>query len=135
MSSQEPADFEALDKLILEQLTDKERARSAVYLDQDPRPAGLTLVGGGEVKVDHPHLVAFIDQRPGANWMHPCRYLLIDAVTRQCSSMDSWQPPLFGVLPPTWRAVWRSPGIADWQMLPLSYPAPQGIPIEKKEKA
>jgi hypothetical protein len=135
MSSHELADFEAFDnKLILDQLTDQERARSSVYLDQNLHPPGQTLIGGRKVQPDHTHVIAFVDQRPGANWMHPCRYLLIDPATRQVTSIDSDRPPMFGILPATWREVWRSPGIANWQMLPMSHPAPQATPNEKKEK-
>lgn len=133
MSFPKPTDFEALDRLILDQLTDKERARSAVYLDENLRPPGRTVVGGQEVQLDQPHVMVFIDQRPGANWMHPCRYLLIDPATRKVTSIDSAQP-LFAVMPPTWRAVWRSPNLADWQMLPMSRPSPQRTPDQKKEK-
>jgi hypothetical protein len=134
MSSPGLADSEALDKLVLDQLTDEERVRSVVYLDQDLRPPGKTLVGGQEVQLDRPHVLAFIDQRPGANWMHPCRYLLIDTTTRQVTSIDSARPPLFGILPATWRAVWRSANLADWQLLPMSHPPARETSNQKKEK-
>ena len=125
MSSPGSTDFETLDGVILDQLTDKERARSVVYLDQDLRPPGQTQVGGREVQFDHRHMMAFIDQQPGANWMHPCRYLLIDPVTSQLISVDAAQPPRFGVLPATWRVVWRSPGVADWQLIRISSSSPE----------
>jgi hypothetical protein len=109
-----------LDELILTQLTSEERAKSAVYLDERLRPSGQSAVGGREYQHDTPSVVAFIDQRPGANWMHPCRYLLIDPATKNITSINSDRPPLFGALPSTWRVVWRSHGIDDWRLLPIS---------------
>lgn len=109
-----------LDALVLRQLTDAERAMSAVYVDEQLRPAGQASIGGREYAQDTPYLVAFVDQQPGANWMHPSRYLLIDPATAKVTSINSDRPPLFGTLPPTWRLVWRSQGIDDWRLLLLS---------------
>ena len=111
------ADVEAM---VLGQLTDQERARSVAYLDSDLRPPGKTRIGKRVVQFEHAHVVAFIDRQPGANWMHPCRYLLIDPATSEFISVDADQPPRFGVLPPTWRVVWRSRDIADWQLLRIT---------------
>lgn len=118
-------DFRSFDALIVNQLTDAERARSVVYLDEQIRPPEGIAIGGSEYERSDPFVLAFVDRKPGANWMHPCRYLLIDPVTRSITSIDSDRPPLFGPLPPTWRAVWRSPGIDDWRLLPISRPFSQ----------
>jgi hypothetical protein len=125
-------DLGGLKELILEQLTGEERARSAAYLDHELRPAGRTLIAGQEVQLDQPRIVAFIDQRPGANWTHPCRYLLISPTTREITPVASDKPPVFGVLPPTWRLVWRSHDVADWRLLPMSVPPPEKKQNEEK---
>ena len=115
-------DFRRLDAPILDQLTDEERAKSVVYLDEQLKPPGKSSIGGSEQQHNDPYVVAFIDRKPGANWMHPCRYLLIDPATSKITSIDSDRPPLFGVLESTWRIVWRSPGIDDWRLLRISSP-------------
>lgn len=109
-----------LDELILNQLTEEERARSVVYFDEQLRPPGPSSIGGSEQQQNKPYLVAFIDRRPGANWMHPCRYLLIDPATTKITSIDSDRPPLFGALESTWRVIWRSHGVEDWRLLRIS---------------
>ena len=124
-------DFSGVVALILLQLTDAERAKSVVYLDEQLRPPGQNSIGGHEYQHNTPCVVAFIDQRPGANWMHPCRYLLIDPVTSKINSIDSDRPPLFGALQPTWRVVWRSHGIDDWRLLPISRPPSEETPKEE----
>jgi len=110
------------DALLLEQLTDQERAHSVVYLDEQVRAPGMASLGGTETRQEHPYYVAFVDQKPGANWMHPCRYLVIDSTTGKMTSLESDRPPVFGILPQTWRVVWRSPRIEDWRLLPISRP-------------
>jgi len=119
----------SLDALIVGKLTDEERDKSVAYLDEQLRPAGQALIGEREYKQGVPYLVAFIDQQPGANWMHPCRYLLIDPASKTTTSINSDRPPRFGTLPPTWRVVWRSQNIEDWRLLPLSRP-----PSEEKKR-
>lgn len=125
MRARKKPDFKAVARLVVARLTDEERARSVAYLDEALRPPGRAAIGGEEVEVDHPYVVAFIDDRPGSNWMHPCRYLLIDPANENVTPVASSRPPLFGLLPPTWHIVWRSPGVADWQLLPMSRPSPQ----------
>lgn len=118
--SQEQDEFRALDAAILAELTEKEREASVVYLDAQLRPPGAVSIAGLGSQADSPYVLAFIDQRPGVNWMHACRYLLIDPLTRTVSSKESDRPPAFGQLPPTWRIVWRAAGIEDWRLLPIS---------------
>lgn len=119
-SSPEQDDFRALDDAILEQLTEKERETSVVYLDMQLRPPGPSAIASIDLQLDTPHVLAFVDRRPGANWMHPCRYLFIDPATRKVTSKESDRPPVFGPLPPTWRIVWRAAGVEDWRLFPIS---------------
>ncbi len=121
-------DFKAIAKLIAARLTDQERGKSVAYLDEDLRPPGRVSIGGEEVKIDHPYVMAFIDERPGSTWMHSCRYLVIDPPSGQIQSIASSRPPLFGALPSTWRVVWKSRGIADWQLLRILGSSPNEAP-------
>ena len=119
-SSAKAVDFEAIKELVLQQLTGDERARSVAYLDRELHAAGQTELGGQEITVEHPYVVAFVDQRPGANWMHLCRYLVIDPATQAISSIEADRPPVFGVLPPAWQVIWRAQGVDDWRLIPLA---------------
>src|SRR5271157_1152965 len=118
-------DFKALKPVVLAQITAEERKNSVVYLDERVRPAGKVKCGATEVQVEHPHVLAFIDLQPGANWMHPYRYLLIDPTSRRVTAVPGDRPPVFGTLPPTWRVVSRPPGLPDWRLLPGSQTSPK----------
>jgi hypothetical protein len=116
----EAVDSLAIDALVIQQLTDDERKRSVVYIDRRLRAPGEDEVGGQDIEPEYPYLVGFIDQKPGANWMHPCRYLLVDPVSRRVTSIVADRPPVFGVLPATWRVVWRPQKLDDWRLLPIA---------------
>ena len=113
---------DALSSAIEAQLTDEERRRAVVYLDDGLRPAGDGRAGGQAIAPGAAYRLAFIDRAPGANWMHPARYLVIDADSHEMASIDSNQPPVFGILPAGWRVVWRPAGIEDWRLMPIAPP-------------
>jgi hypothetical protein len=87
---------------------------TVVYVDREPRPAGTVAVGGDEVRVERPALVAFRDEMPGANWMHPCTYALVDIETGDVvATSASDRPPHFGLLPSSWVVAADPEGRAD----------------------
>ncbi len=112
-------------------LTPQERLAAVVYLDTTLREPGPASIGGREIDVDRAYFLAFIDAKPGANWMHPCRYLLIDRTGHEIDSVDSDRPPAFGALPVGWRVVLRPPDIEDWTLLRTEDPSPSSTPERK----
>ena len=113
-------DFERLAAAVIADLTPQERTTSVAYLNASAEPAGAATIGRRRVEVDHTYVVAFVDQRPGANWMHPCRYMLIDLRTDHVTSFESDRPPAFGILPSTWRIIARPPGLQEWQLIRIA---------------
>jgi hypothetical protein len=113
-------DFQHLEAAVIAELTPQERATSATYLNESAEPAGAATIGGHHVTVDQPYVVAFVDQKPGANWMHPCRYMLIDLRTDHITSFESDRPPAFGVLPSTWHVIARPPELEEWRLLRIA---------------
>ena len=85
-----------------------------VYADREPRPPGPVQAGPETVHCEHPTLLVFRDEMPGANWMHPGTYALVDLVTRDVlTRIPSDRPPVFGILPETWIVVSDPDGRAD----------------------
>jgi hypothetical protein len=113
-------DSTALDNAVIASLTPDEQSVSAIYINDAPYPAGHAVIGGQEMEIDHAYVLAFIDRKPGGNWMHSCRYLAIDPSNQQIVSVESNRPPAFGPLPASWRLIQRSPGVEDWQVLKIS---------------
>ncbi|HEY2560062.1 MAG TPA: hypothetical protein VGI48_10180, partial [Caldimonas sp.] len=50
-----------------------------VYVDRAVREPGEVVVGPRTFSLTRPALLVFRDEMPGANWMHPCTYALVDA--------------------------------------------------------
>jgi len=113
------AEFGTLAATIVSNLTPDERERSAVYLNETIHPPGTATLGMTRIEIDYPYVLAFIDRRPGANWMHPCRYLIVNPSDQALRSVDSDRPPAFGILPSTWKLIARSPGLEDWQLMKI----------------
>lgn len=89
-------------------------AHAVVYADCEPRAPGRVPVGTETVETAHDTLLVFRDENPGANWMHPCAYALIDLVTSHVIAVvRSDRPPVFGQLPGTWIVVSDPGGRAD----------------------
>ncbi len=111
---------DAIQTAIEASLSHEERLQAVVYLDDTLRPAGSAQVGDQMITMNVPYRLAFVDRRPGANWTHPARYLLISSVCNEIESVESHRPPVFGILPAAWRVVWRPTGLEDWRLMPIA---------------
>jgi hypothetical protein len=111
------------ERLALDALDPGERATAVLYLDFVARPPGpVELPGPGTVllRTSEPAFLAFVDRRPGANWMHDARYLVIEPGARSVRSAPAEGPPAYGPLPPGWRVVYRPDAVEEWRVLPLA---------------
>jgi hypothetical protein len=103
-----------------------EQAGTVVYVDRAPREPGDVPVGADVVHTEHPALVAFRDEMPGANWMHPCTYALIDLEAGDVvASVEADRPPHFGLLPDSWVVAADPEGRADLVPPPTSQRPPR----------
>jgi hypothetical protein len=85
-----------------------------VYVDRAVREAGIVSLGAESHEVQGSSLLVFRDQMPGANWMHPCTYALVDLDSGELLlTVSSDRPPVFGRLPDTWVVAADPDGIAD----------------------
>ena len=87
---------------------------AVVYVDRAAREAGTVAVGAESYEAEGPSLLVFRDQMPGANWMHPCTYALVDLVSGELLlAVSGDRPPVFGRLPETWVVASDPDGLAD----------------------
>ena len=90
------------------------RPRTVVYVNRVPRAPGVPPLADDAFRAEVPALLVFCDEMPGANWMHPCSYALVDPQTRTVlARLPADRPPVFGLLPPTWSVVSDPDGLAD----------------------
>lgn len=92
---------------------------TVVYADRAVRDAGTLQVGAASVAVTAPSVLVFRDELPGANWMHPCSYAVVDVASGDVVyRAPADRPPVFGLLPSTWVVVSDPDEMAD--LLPPS---------------
>jgi hypothetical protein len=85
-----------------------------VYVDRAVREPGDVVVGPRTFALTRPAVMVFRDEMPGANWMHPCTYALVDVRTGESVlTVPSDRPPVFGRLPGTWVVAVDPQGRAD----------------------
>jgi hypothetical protein len=87
---------------------------AVVYVDRVIREPGVVSLGEGSFQLRGSALLVFCDQMPGANWMHPCAYALVDLDSGDVLTVvPSDRPPVFGRLPDTWVVAVDPNGLAD----------------------
>ena len=75
-------------------LTERERSRAVVYVDDRVLEPGEDLELDGErVRIDVPTIVAFADLEPGMNWGHHSRYLLVERDSGNVRAFEAQFPP------------------------------------------
>jgi hypothetical protein len=85
-----------------------------VYGDRLPYGPGDVVLGSETVRLPAAAVLLFCDEMPGANWMHPCQYVVVELATGAvAASVRSDRPPAFGHLPDTWVVVSDPDGRAD----------------------
>lgn len=118
---------------LLDRLTSDERARWVVYLDSRVRQAGDVLdLAGTHVALDQDAMIAFVDEAPGANWHHPCHYLIAPVRGGETRRYPAGTPPSLDGLPPTWRVLWKPTDCEPWKLIPIRNRRPDR-PLDPQE--
>jgi hypothetical protein len=91
-----------------------EQPGAVLYADRAVRGPGPVPLGADQRDISERCVLAFRDDMPGANWMHPCAYVLVSVATRSIvATVESDRPPTFGRLPDSWTVVSDPEGRAD----------------------
>lgn len=107
-------DAARIEERVLETLSEEERSRAVVYVDDRVLEPGAEIeIDGGRVRVDAPTVLAFVDLEPGVNWGHRCRYVLVDRESGT-RTVEAEFPPFLRAAVPGLRVAYRAPGVPDW---------------------
>ncbi len=89
-----PADTKSVFELIVQDVLKGDTENKCVYVTRNALPMGSKIMVHGKAiaVLDKPQWVAFIDDRPWANFAHPCRYVLIDPDTGRVKVIASRWP-------------------------------------------
>ena len=84
-------------KIVKEKILAKEQKDKIVYVSIDLLKSGQAVKSWGhdyQVPGDFQHAwLFFIDDRPGANWQHACRYIFVDAGSGKYTITKALTPP------------------------------------------
>jgi hypothetical protein len=84
-------------KIVMEKILAKEQKDKIVYVSIDLLKSGQAVKSWGhDYKVPEDYQQAwlfFIDDQPGANWEHACRYIFVDAGSGKYTILKARTPP------------------------------------------
>jgi len=102
-------------ELVLEAMSTEERNKHVVYVDEAVHSSQSELhIGKTRLRLDYDAVVVFIDEEPGVNWGHACRYLLYNVATGEVSEVRETFPPSLTEAPGTYRLVLKPTSVPDW---------------------
>ena len=106
---------EELERAAVATLSEQERSRAVVYVDDRVLKPGEDLeVDGERVRIDASTIVAFADLEPGVNWGHRARYLLVESGSGKVRPLEAQFPPFLRGMRPGLRVIYRAPDVPDW---------------------
>jgi len=103
---------------VLDTLSVEERERTIIYYDEQEIPRGSKIrLGHSDIEVPWNATVVFIDLRPGANWGHECRYILINNKSKEIKTTPADMPPFLKEVPPTLHLLWLGIKAPRWAVM------------------
>ena len=112
-----PLSVERVRELFLEHMTARERMTQVVYIDEMVHRQGDELeLGKTKVALSADSIVVFIDEQPGANWGHGCRYAIYDVTSGEVSEVRESFPPSLVDVPGTYRLISKPKNIETWEL-------------------
>ncbi|MHC4692712.1 MAG: hypothetical protein ACYS67_08215 [Planctomycetota bacterium] len=102
-------------ELALDAMSTEDRSKQVVYVDETVHSSQSDLyIGKTCLRLAYDAVVVFIDEEPGVNWGHACRYLIYNIETGELSEVRESFPPSLTEAPRTYRLVWKPTSVPDW---------------------
>ena len=105
-------------KIVLELISESFRTKSVFYIDEAIYPKGTEFaVGKNRCRMDSDTIMVFVDEEPGKNWGHSCRYLFFNVNSGEVSEIPEQFPPSLTKIPETFKVIWKPDEVPDWALL------------------
>lgn len=92
--------------IVLSQVSEQDLENKAFYVDEVIHPKGSELtVGRNKYEMASDTIVVFVDEEPGKNWAHKCRYLFFDVQSGDVEEVRERFPPSLTEFPGTFRPL------------------------------
>jgi hypothetical protein len=93
------------------------RDEHVYYVDETVRKAGTALkFGEQEHLLRSDTIIVFVDEEPGKNWGHECRYMLFDVHTGRVDTIKARFPPTMAREPTTFKMFYKPDKIDEWAL-------------------
>jgi hypothetical protein len=93
------------------------RDEHVYYIDETVRKEGTVLrIGEKEHLLRSDTIVVFVDEEPGKNWGHDCRYLLYDVRTKSVDTIKARFPPAMAREKTTFKMFYKPDKTEEWAL-------------------
>jgi len=111
-------DSDKVKEIVLQTMTESLRTRAVFYIDEATYPKGAEfVVGRNHYLMSSDTIMVFIDEEPGKNWGHNCRYLFFDVDSGEVREIREQFPPSLTRIAKTFKVIWKPSEIPDWAVL------------------
>lgn len=102
---------------VLQSMSEQDRASKVFYINEAIYSAGSELDIDGQVHhLSTDTILIFVDEEPGANWAHQCRYILFNTNLEPIKEVPARFPPSLTKIPETFRLLSKPEGIPGWSL-------------------
>ncbi len=104
--------------IVIKDIVTKEEPGIVYYIDTGVRLKDTSYtVGINEYRMKSDSILVFIDDFPGLNWAHPCRYLIFDIETGEFIEIKETFPPKVDQVVGDWSVIFKPEQLPDWKLV------------------
>jgi hypothetical protein len=104
-------------EIILKSLGERDRDEHVYYVDESIQREGTILkIDEEEHHLDSDKIIVFVDEEPGKNWGHNCRFMLFNIYTRRVNTIRARFPPNLIRGKTTYKLFYKPDRVEKWAL-------------------
>lgn len=118
MTAKEKLTLKEVKKIVLDSMKQEDLRNYVLYIDERIYPKGSEIsIKKNRYQFTSDTIIVFIDEEPGKNWGHKCRYLFFNIDSHQINEIHERFPPFLTDIPETFRLFWKPRDMPSWFLL------------------
>lgn len=105
-------------QIVLDRFEKKDLRNFVIYIDERIFPEGTGIdIHKERYQFTSDTIMVFIDEDPGKNWGHECRYLFFNTISHKIDEVHKRFPPFLTKVPVTFQILSKPTDIPSWFLL------------------
>lgn len=104
-------------EILQKSIGERDRDEHVYYVDETIQREGTILrINEKEHPLDSDKIIVFVDEEPGKNWGHNCRYILFNIYTGKINTLRARFPPTFIREKTTYKLFYKPDQVDEWAL-------------------